>query len=114
MAAVPSAEPPEFGVTGRGGGPAAAFRAGSLQLRVAGRDLSDPNVVTLDFARLNNLDGVEISGLIGYPMLSRCTLTLDYRDGLIGPDRDRLGTRKKGEAEASPQRGNNRGAQKIS
>jgi len=33
--------------------------------------------------------GLEISGLIGYPMLSHCALTLDYRDGLIGFDRGR-------------------------
>jgi tetratricopeptide (TPR) repeat protein len=87
--AVPFDEPPEFDVSGPGGSPVNALRAGSVQLHVAGRDLTDPNAVRLDFARLSNLNGVEISGLIGYPMLSRCTLTLDYRDGLIGLDPSR-------------------------
>ena len=87
--AVPFAEPPDFDVSGPGGGPVTAFRAGAIQLRLAGRDLTDPHAVTLDLAGLSNVHGVEISGLIGYPMLSRCTLTLDYRDGLIGLDRSR-------------------------
>lgn len=56
---------------------------------MAGRDFTNPNAVTLDFARLSNVHGLEISGLIGYPMLSRCALALDYRDGLIGLDRSR-------------------------
>ena len=86
---VPFDEPPDFDVSGPGGGPVNAFRAGAVQLRLAGRDLTDPNAVTLDFTRLSNVHGVEISGLIGYPMLSRCTLTLDYRDGLIGLDPSR-------------------------
>jgi hypothetical protein len=86
---IPSTKLPDFDVSGPGGGLVSAFRAGALQLRVAGRDLTDPNAVTLDFAHLSNVHGLEISGLIGYPMLSRCTLTLDYRDGLIGLDRSR-------------------------
>ena len=86
---VPFDEPPDFDVSGPGGGLVTAFRAGPIQLRLAGRDLTDPNAVALDFARLSNVHGVEISGMIGYPMLSRCTLTLDYRDGLIGLDRSR-------------------------
>ena len=87
--AAPFDEPPDFDISGPGGGPVAAFRAGAIRLRLAGRNLTDPHAVTLDFARLSNVHGVEISGLIGYPMLSRCTLTLDYRDGLIGLDRSR-------------------------
>jgi tetratricopeptide (TPR) repeat protein len=87
--ALPFVEQPEFEVSGPGGGPITAFRAGAVQLRVADRDLTDPDVITLDFARLSNVHGLEISGLIGYPMLSHCALTLDYRDGLIGFDRGR-------------------------
>ncbi len=67
--AVPFGEPPEFEVSGPGSGLATAFRAGPLQLRIAGRDLSDSNVITLDFSRLSNAHGIKISGLIGYPML---------------------------------------------
>ncbi len=84
-----SAAEPEFEVSGPGGGRANAYLAGRVQVRVGDRDLLDPNAVALDFARLSNLHGVEISGLIGYPMLSRYTLTLDYRDGLIGFERGR-------------------------
>jgi len=87
--AVPFDEPPDFDVSGPGGGQVTAFRAGAVQLHMAGRDLTDPNAVALDFTRLSNVHGIEISGLIGYPMLSRCTLTLDYRDGLIGLDAGR-------------------------
>ncbi len=84
-----SAAEPEVEVVGPGGGRADAHLAGPVQIRVGDRDLLDPNAVTLDFARLSNLHGVEISGLIGYPMLSRYTVTLDYRDGLIGFDKSR-------------------------
>ncbi len=87
--AVPSTEPPQFDVAGPGGGVVGGFRLGPVQLRIAGRNLTDPNVITLDFARLSNIHGIEISGLVGYPMLSRCALTLNYRDGLIGLDRGR-------------------------
>jgi tetratricopeptide (TPR) repeat protein len=87
--AVPSREPPQFDLAGPGGGVVGGFRLGAVQLHIAGRDLTDPNVVTLDFARLSNIHGLEISGLIGYPMLSHCALTLNYRDGLIGLDRGR-------------------------
>jgi hypothetical protein len=86
---VPFAEPGEFEVSGPGGGLVTAHSAGPVQIRVAGRDLTDPNAVTLDFARLSNLHGLEISGSIGYPMLSHCALTLEYRDGLIGLERGR-------------------------
>jgi tetratricopeptide (TPR) repeat protein len=85
----PFAEPPEFEVSGPGGGLVIARGAGPIQIRVAGRDLTDRNAVTLDFARLSNMHGLEISGLIGYPMVSHCALTLEYRDGLIGLDRSR-------------------------
>jgi hypothetical protein len=76
-------------VSGPGGGRATAYLAGPVRVRVGNRDLLDANAVALDFARLSNVHGVEISGLIGYPMLSRYALTLDYRDGLIGFERSR-------------------------
>jgi tetratricopeptide (TPR) repeat protein len=82
-------EEPEFEVSGPGGGRATAYLAGPVRVRVGNRDLLDANAVALDFARLSNVHGVEISGLIGYPMLSRYALTLDYRDGLIGFERSR-------------------------
>ncbi len=75
---------PKVDVSGPGGGRADARAAGPVQVRVGSRYLRDPDAVTLDLTRLSNLHGVEISGLIGYPMINRYTLTLDYRDGLIG------------------------------
>ncbi len=89
QATLPFAEPTPFEIAGPGGGLVTAFQAGPTQLHVAGHDLADPEVVALDFARISNLHGLEISGLIGYPMLSRYALTLEYRDGLIGLDRSR-------------------------
>ncbi len=89
QAAVPYAEPTPFEVAGPGGTLVTASRAGPIQLRVAGQDLTDPDMISLDFGQISNFHGLEISGLIGYPMLSRYTVTVEYRDGLIGLDHSR-------------------------
>ncbi len=68
------------------GGLSRATRAGFVQFRIAGRDLVDPAVVSFDFRPVSYQEGVEISGLIGYPVLSRVLLTINYRDGLVGFD----------------------------
>jgi predicted aspartyl protease len=71
-------------LAGAGGRLAAAARAGAVRIRIADYDLADTDVITFDFRPVSNQEGVEISGLIGYPVLSRSPLTIDYRNGLIG------------------------------
>jgi hypothetical protein len=48
-----------------------------------GPRLSDANVVALDLTGMSKKEGAKIAGLLGYSALSKMTLTLDYRDGLI-------------------------------
>jgi hypothetical protein len=39
--------------------------------------------IAIDLREMSRREGVEISGLIGYPAVSQAILTINYRDGLI-------------------------------
>jgi tetratricopeptide (TPR) repeat protein len=60
-----------------------ALRAQPMRLTIEGRQLVDERPVKLDLTELSRHEGVEISGIIGYPPLGNTVLTINYRDGLI-------------------------------
>jgi hypothetical protein len=76
--------PVNLAMAGAGGALGPAERAGAVRLRIGNRDVVDADAITFDFRPVSNQEGLEISGLIGYPVLSRGPLTIDYRDGLVG------------------------------
>ena len=54
-----------------------------MRLTVGGKELVDERPVKLDMTELSRHEGIEISGIIGYPVLGKSVLTVDYRDGLV-------------------------------
>jgi predicted aspartyl protease len=76
---------PMYGLGGRVGD---AVRISPVQFHFAGEPLTDVEPIAFDLGGISRQEGVEISGLIGYPALSRGVLTINYRDGLvdISPD----------------------------
>ena len=83
---------PMYGLDGRVGD---AVRISPVQFHFAGEPLTDVDPIAFDLREISRQEGVEISGLIGYPALSRGVLTIDYRDGLIDISPDfRAATRR--------------------
>ena len=70
---------PIYGLNGR----VDANRISPVQFHFAREPIVDSDVIALDLREVSRREGVEISGLIGYPALSRGVLTINYRDGLI-------------------------------
>ena len=66
-----------------------ASRISPIVVEVGGRLLGDAQPVSLDLDDISQRQGVQISGVLGYSVLSRSTVTFNYRDGLVelGPDR---------------------------
>ncbi len=73
----------ELDVRGAEGRVDGVFRALPMRLAVGGQKLVDEKPVKLDLKALSRHEGVEISGIIGYPLLAKSVLTISYRDGLI-------------------------------
>jgi len=85
--AAPAAETSRIALAAVGRGLAGSSLLGAVRFQFAGRELADGAVAAFDFRPISNLHGVEISGLIGYPLLSRSAVTINYRDGLFGMDK---------------------------
>jgi len=68
------------GLSGRING---GTRVSPVQFRFSREPVVDRDVIALDLGGVSRQEGVEISGVIGYPALSRSVLTINYRDGLI-------------------------------
>ncbi len=64
-------------------GDAGASRLSLLSLHVAGRSLADPEAIAIDLDGISQHEGVEISGILGYSLLSRWPLTMDFHNGLV-------------------------------
>jgi hypothetical protein len=60
-----------------------ALRLGPLSLGIGGKSLVDMTPVALDLAPLSRREGIEISGVLGYPALSKGPFTIDLRRGLV-------------------------------
>lgn len=71
---------PMYGFSGRIGD---TVRISPVQFHFAGEPLTDGDPIAFDVQGISRREGVEISGVIGYPALSRGVLTIDYRDGLV-------------------------------
>jgi predicted aspartyl protease len=70
---------PVYGLSGR----IDANRISPVQFHFARVPIVDGDVIALDLREVSRREGVEISGLIGFPVLSHGVLTINYRDGLI-------------------------------
>jgi hypothetical protein len=75
--------PGEIEVRGAAGPVHGALRGSPMRLSVEGHELLDEQPVKLDLTELSRHEGVEISGIIGYPLLSKSAFTINYRDGLV-------------------------------
>jgi hypothetical protein len=64
-----------------------AAAVGPLSFQFGGREFIEPEVATFDFGPASHAYGVQISGLLGYPLLRRSVLRINYRDGLLGLER---------------------------
>jgi len=53
-------------------------------LQFANRTFTDPALLAQDLKSISNREGIEISGIIGCPMLAHSNISIDYRDGLLG------------------------------
>lgn len=58
-------------------------RAEDVMLEFAGFRQRNRNAIALDLNHLSKETGIEVSGLLGLPLLQAFTITLDYRDGLV-------------------------------
>ena len=70
-------------LVGARGAVSGAYRLGPLSLGIGGKSLVDMTPVSLDLAPLSRREGIEISGVLGYPALSKGPLTIDLRRGLV-------------------------------
>jgi hypothetical protein len=55
-----------------------------MRLGVGDAQLADFNPVSLDLTEMSRQEGVEISGIVGFSVVSKLVLTINYRDGLVG------------------------------
>ncbi len=68
---------------GAGGDVAGLYRAYPFALQFGSRWYAKPALIAQDLQAISNREGIEISGLIGCPELSRSRVSIDYRDGLL-------------------------------
>ena len=74
-------------ISGINGQVSDVFQTGSLYLQFAGFRQSSPGITAFNMWEQSRNLGTEVSGLLGLPVLSLFTLTIDYRDGLVNFDR---------------------------
>jgi hypothetical protein len=70
--------------TGAQGGQDVAVPAAPLNIRFGAQHLVDFDYATFDTAEISGRAGTEIAGVIGFSILRNVSLTVDYRDGLVG------------------------------
>jgi hypothetical protein len=59
------------------------FTADNLTLRFSHFRQPARDMVAFDTTHISNSSGVEVSGMLGFAMLYRMTVMIDYRDGLV-------------------------------
>jgi predicted aspartyl protease len=59
------------------------YQLENAKLRFGMFQLTPQNYFAFDLTKLSHDEGVELSGLIGLPTLSRLSITIDYRDNLV-------------------------------
>lgn len=70
-------------VKGMSGSIKQLYSANHITLQFANFRQSNPGVLAFDFSEVSKPLGVEISGLLGHPLLKHFTLLIDYRDGAV-------------------------------
>jgi predicted aspartyl protease len=80
----PTDSPKLLALAAPGGEIRRAASTGLLRFQFGGHEFTDTDVATFDFATVSDSCGVRISGLLGYPLLRRSVLRINYRDGLLG------------------------------
>lgn len=70
-------------VKGLNGAVKDVFTADNLTLRFSHFRQPASNMIAFDTTGLSNSAGVEISGMLGFAMLYRMSVMIDYRDGLV-------------------------------
>jgi tetratricopeptide (TPR) repeat protein len=70
-------------LSGAQGSLATAARVGTLRFQIDDRSLLDNQPVTLDLAPFSQIEGVEISGILGYSALRYSPLRIDLRHGTV-------------------------------
>jgi hypothetical protein len=60
-----------------------ATRVGPLEFQVGGRSIVDMAPVALDLRQISQIEGVEISGILGFSVLGRSSLKIDLRNGTV-------------------------------
>lgn len=73
-------------VNGMSGSVSNVFTADQTVLQFSRFRQPHENMITFDLHGLSKDLGTEISGLIGFATLKKMTITIDYRDGLVGFD----------------------------
>jgi clan AA aspartic protease (TIGR02281 family) len=76
-------EDPTHRITGISGNVKTAYRIESATLQFGQLRLPSTAYSALDLTGISHDAGVEVSGLIGLPTLSRLTIVIDYRDNLV-------------------------------
>jgi hypothetical protein len=70
-------------VKGLNGSVKNVFRADDLTFEFGHLRQRNLNVVAFDTNHISNSIGVEVSGTLGFAMLSSLDIKIDYRDGLV-------------------------------
>jgi tetratricopeptide (TPR) repeat protein len=83
LAPVSTAQGQPVALQGAQGPLSGALRVPPLELSVGGRAMVDVAPVALDMRRISQAEGIEISGVLGYSLLARSTLTIDLRKGTV-------------------------------
>ncbi len=71
---------------GAGGDIQNLYRAFPFSLQIGARSYFDPALIAMDLRAVSDREGVEISGIIGFPMVAHSRISIDYRDGLLNVD----------------------------
>ncbi len=61
-----------------------------VELQFAERPVIDPAPIAFDLRQMSLQEGIEISGILGYPLLSKSTVSINYRDGIVRFTGDRV------------------------
>jgi hypothetical protein len=74
---------PPVRLVGAGGAVQGARRAKPVPLQLGGRTHFSQSWVAMDLTRMSNVEGIEIAGIAGYPLVRDSELIINYRDGWI-------------------------------
>jgi len=70
-------------ITAAGGRAGARILPGRLAIQSAGRELMFDGALAMDLGEISRRNGIEVSGVIGYPALADSVVTVNYRESLV-------------------------------